>query len=72
MKNKKPEKQKSMWKDLSTYFIIFVFVILLRNYVITPIRVNGQSMEATLFDKEIMFLDKISYRFSKINSSIKT
>ncbi len=60
------KEKKSIWKELSTYFIIFVFVVLIRTFIITPIRVNGASMEATLFDKEIMFLDKISYKVSKI------
>lgn len=62
----KEKSKTSIWKELSTYFIILVFVILIRIFIMTPIRVNGSSMEKTLLDKDIMILDKISYKFSSI------
>lgn len=54
-------------KEILGYVIIILIVIIIKQYIITPIRVNQSSMNNTLYDKDIMILDKISYRFSKIN-----
>ncbi len=53
-------------KEMSPYIIIVIFVILLKSFIITPIRVNGASMDDTLKDKDIMILDKTKYHYSKI------
>ena len=49
-------------KGIIPYIIILILVILLKTFVITPIKVNGNSMNPTLEDGEIMILDIISYR----------
>ena len=54
-------------KEILSYIVIIVIVLLIKQFIITPIRVNGDSMNDTLVDKDIMILDKISYRFSSIN-----
>ena len=54
-------------KELIGYVIVIIIVLLVKQFIITPIRVNQSSMNNTLFDKDIMILDKISYRFKKIN-----
>lgn len=54
-------------KELLSYVLIIVIVILIKHFVVTFIKVNGASMNNTLYDKDIMVLDKISYRFNKIN-----
>ncbi len=48
-------------KELIPYIVIFVFVILLKLFVVTPIRVNGTSMMNTLHPKDIMILNKTAY-----------
>ena len=53
-------------KEVIPYVLIFIFVIFIKTYVVTPIRVNGPSMNDTLHNKDIMLLDEISYRFSEI------
>jgi len=53
-------------KEILSYIIIIVIVLLIKQFIITPIRVNGNSMNDTLVDKDVMILDKISYRFSNI------
>ena len=53
-------------KDLSIYIIIIASIILIRSFVITPVRVNGLSMYKTLNDGEIMILNKINYKFKDI------
>lgn len=46
-------------KEAIPYIIIIVVVLLLRAYVVTPIRVNGLSMYDTLEGEEIMILWKL-------------
>ncbi len=53
-------------KELIGYIIVIIAVLLVKQYIITPIRVNQNSMNNTLFDKDIMILNKISYRFVDI------
>src|SRR5690554_1240785 len=45
-------------KEISTYLIIVLIVVLIRTFIITPVRVNGNSMKTTLFDREILLLTK--------------
>ena len=46
------------WKEIIPYIIIIVVVLLVRTYIVSPIRVTGTSMEPTLKEGEIMFLNK--------------
>lgn len=54
-------------KDLISYSLIIIFVIVVRVYIITPAEVVGSSMSPTLMNKEIMLLNKIDYEFNDIN-----
>ena len=58
--------EKENFKDLWIYVVIIIVVILIKIFIVAPIRVNGTSMIDTLEDKDIMILDKISYRFKEI------
>ena len=53
-------------KEIIEFIIVIVIVLLVKQFIVTPIRVNQSSMNNTLYDKDIMILDKISYRFSPI------
>lgn len=53
-------------KEILGYVIVIIIVLLVKQFIITPIRVNQSSMNNTLYDKDIMILDKISYRFNNI------
>ena len=58
--------EKNYLKEFLPYFIIILVVVFIKLFVVSPIRVNGASMNPTLNDKDIMLLDEISYRFSDI------
>lgn len=68
--NNNDENQKKATKDMMLkylpYIIIIILVIILRAYVVSPIRVNGTSMEPTLTNKELMLLNKIGYSIKGI------
>lgn len=46
-------------KDLISYVIIFLAVVIIRTFVATPMRVTGVSMYPTLSGTEIMILNKL-------------
>ncbi len=46
-------------RDITPYVIILFVVILIRTFIVTPIKVNGSSMYNTLDGKEIMLLWKL-------------
>lgn len=64
MEEKKETVKKNYIKEFLPYFMIILVVVLIKTFVVSPIRVNGASMDPTLNDKDIMLLDEISYRFS--------
>ena len=55
-------KRKEILKNVATYIIIILVVILIRIFFIDPVRVDGGSMNTTLADGEIMILNKIIYK----------
>ena len=46
-------------KSLIPYIIIIVVVVLIRTFLFSPALVNGASMENTLYDGEIVIVNKI-------------
>lgn len=62
------EKDKiiNVVKEISSYVIIIIIVIVIKQFVAAPIRVNGESMNDTLMDKDLMILNKIHYKFNDI------
>ena len=46
-------------KEIFPYIVILLVVILIRSFLVTPIKVNGQSMYDTLSGNEIMLLYRI-------------
>ncbi len=57
---------KKILKEIWPYILVLFIVVLVKAYIVSPIRVNGPSMEKTLLDQDIMILDKIHYRFRPI------
>lgn len=58
---------KGIIKEILPYIAVIIFVIVIRCYVFTFIRVNGSSMVPTLHNNDIMALNKIGYNFSDIS-----
>ena len=57
---------KQTKKEIIIYVGIFLLIIIIRTFIITPIRVNGDSMNPTLKDGEIMILNKIGYSINGV------
>lgn len=50
--------EKNYIRDLLPYVIILIVVILVRTYIATPVRVDGPSMEPTLYTNNFLVLYK--------------
>ena len=59
-------EEKITIKELLTYVFIIIAIILFKNYVATPVLVSGDSMKQTLLNRDILILNKISYKLSDI------
>lgn len=63
-------KEKNIAKEILEWIISAVIAIavvfLLQTYVIQPVRVEGASMEPTLYNNERMLVSKFTYRFNEI------
>ena len=57
-KNTKKAK-KDMFEEYIPYLIIIFFVIIIRTFIATPVRVDGTSMNPTLKDGDVMVLYKL-------------
>ena len=57
------DKAKKIIWELIPYILIIIIIIIIRTYIITPVRVDGSSMRQTLEDGNILLL----YKMAKIN-----
>lgn len=53
-------------KEILSYALIVVLVILIKKYIFSPIKVNGDSMYPTLHDNDIMILNEIGYYLNRV------
>lgn len=57
----------SKLKELIPYIIVILLVVLIRTFIITPVRVNGSSMESTLYDGDILLLNKYDESYKRFD-----
>ena len=55
---------KEKIKPFLPYIIIIVVVLFIKAFIVTPIKVNGESMHPTLEEGDIMILNKTAYYFN--------
>ena len=56
---------KEKIKPFLPYIIIIAVVLFIKAFIVTPIKVNGESMYPTLEEGDIMILNKTAYYFNK-------
>ena len=61
------EKKKNLFKEIIPYLIIILVVVLIRSFIITPVKVDGESMLPTLADNEILILKKYDHKFKRFD-----
>lgn len=57
---------KKFIKEYVPYIVIIILVILVKRYVVSPVKVNGTSMMNTLHNGDIMILNSTAYYFNDI------
>lgn len=63
----KVKKNNNYFKDIIAYVLIIIFVIFIRTFVITPVRVDGDSMNNNLKDGEILLLKKFDKSYERFD-----
>lgn len=66
------DKVRNFFKELVPYVIIIFVVALIRSFIVTPVRVNGESMYPTLKDGEILVLNKMDRNFKRFDIIVAT
>ena len=61
------EGKKNIIKELIPYIVIILVVVSIRSFIVTPIKVNGDSMVPTLKDGEILLLKKYDHTFERFD-----
>ncbi|MBR2712298.1 MAG: signal peptidase I [Bacilli bacterium] len=56
------ERNKGILKDVISYALIILIVVVIRVFIFDPVRVDGPSMNNTLIDGDIVILNKFEYR----------
>ena len=60
------DKTKNTLKEILSYVLIIIIVILVRIFIFDPVRVDGPSMNNTLTNGQILILNKFTYRKNDI------
>ena len=58
---------KKIIKELYPYVVIVVVVVLFRTFIATPVRVDGDSMNSTLKNNDILILNKLNKSFERFD-----
>ena len=58
---------KKIIKEAVPFVIIIAIVLFIKQFIVTPIQVNGDSMYPTLKNGDLMILNRLSYKFGSIN-----
>ena len=54
-------------KEIIPYLVIIVIVLLIRTFIITPVQVDGSSMDPTLQDNQILLLKKYQKNYKRFD-----
>lgn len=61
------EKKSDFWKGAIPYIVVVIAVVLVRTFIITPIKVDGASMYSTLSDGDILLLKKYDNSYDRFD-----
>ena len=60
--NSKNKTKNFIIKEILPIVVIVLVIFFIRDYLVTPVLVNGSSMDPTLHDGDVMILNKIGYK----------
>lgn len=54
-------------KEMVPYFILIMVLVFIRIFIVTPVRVDGTSMENTLKENDILILNKFDHKYERFD-----
>ena len=66
-KSKKEQWKKLLLKEVLPVVAVVIAVFFIRDFLMSPVLVNGSSMDPTLHNGDVMILNKIGYKYNGIN-----
>ena len=60
------DNTKRIVKEVVQFLIIIAIVLFVKQFIVTPVQVSGDSMYGTLEDGDVMILNKIGYKIGGI------
>lgn len=54
-------------KEMVPYVILILVIVFIRLFIITPVRVDGTSMENTLKENDILILNKFDHKYDRFD-----
>lgn len=60
------KKGLKILKEIYPYIIVVIVVVLVRSFIITPAIVDGSSMVPTLYNNNVILVNKLDYKASNI------
>ena len=63
---KQVDKKNKVIKEIISYALIILVVVVIRIFIFEPVRVDGPSMDTTLADGQVLILNKLRYRMTDI------
>ena len=54
-------------KELMPYLLIIAIVIVIRTFIVTPVKVEGSSMDNTLKNGQVLILNKTSHNYHRFD-----
>ncbi len=54
------------WKEAKDYILIIIAVLIIRTFIVTPAIVDGASMDYTLEDGQLVFINKFVYNIKDV------
>ena len=54
------------WKEAKDYILIIIAVLIIRTFIVTPAIVDGASMDYTLEDGQLVFINKLVYNIKDV------
>lgn len=54
------------WKEAKDYILIIIAVLIIRTFIVTPAIVDGASMDYTLEDGQLVFINKFVYNVKDV------
>lgn len=58
---------KKVYKEILPYIFIIIGVVLVRSFIVTPVRVDGASMMPTLKNNDILLLNKMDRSYQRFD-----